>query len=859
MAVKIQTLDDLGARPIPQANYRVQGYNAGASQAAIGQVGDALEKTGAQLLDTSDKLQTSYARSALLKSQVDIENQFQNDQDYKTFPERYNAAIAKATSTATDMIDDPRAKAAFGADAQDAATRGYARIKDLQRAKEADYGRSSLIDLGQQSQDAYLSAPDDSLRTAAVHTYMDAIGLARQKGYITAEQDATMRLKFTQSTAENRLDLMQPADRLRALQSVMAGPAALTSDVSQAISTAAQKNGVDAGTLSRIAMVESSGNPSAVNGSSQGLFQFQPETAKQYGLTNPMDAASSADAAARLLKDNQAALTKDLGRAPTQGEIYLAHQQGIGGATALLKDPSRLAIDALTEAYNGNKTKALTALIQNGGSSDMTSGQFAAKWSDKLNGAVRAKTGSFVDFIPPDRLPELINNARVYARADLQTKSEDAIAAAQNGDSARPPLLSDYTLAYGDEGAQKYNDFNKAFHLGSDIHAVTTLTPQQQADLLKTREPVPGSAGYETQQKAYSSLGEAIGKVNDARRADPVAYAMAYKQIPNIVINPGDPNAMQQQISQRLPFVQQNAAQYGTSLGVFTKDEAKSLTGVMEKMTPGQKLGYLSALQTSIKDPQAYRDTVQQIRPDSPVTAAAASYLSAGQSTFPHTFSADETFRPEAVAEKILIGEDLINPAKTDKATNGVGKSFPMPKEAGSTGIRGSFDDYVGNAFVGNPAAEDSAYQAYKAYYAASAAQSGDYSGVLNDSLSSESAKAVVGHVANINGTNVLPPWGMDETAFTDIAKRRFDAAIASNGFRPDVTRWNDSSLEMTAKPGVYRTRIGNGYLLDRKGNPVLIDVNSAPVSAPTPDQKAMVDKALRPIDTPIPSFGAQQ
>ncbi len=67
-------------------------------------------------------------------------------------------------------------------------------------------------------------------------------------------------------------------------------------------------------------------------------------------------------------EENSAALTKDLGRQPQPWEVYLAHQQGIGGATALLHaDPNANAGDVVGDP------KAITG---NGGTSDMSAGRF---------------------------------------------------------------------------------------------------------------------------------------------------------------------------------------------------------------------------------------------------------------------------------------------------------------------------------------------------------------------------------------------------------------------------------------------------------------------------------------------------
>jgi hypothetical protein len=144
------------------------------------------------------------------------------------------------------------------------------------------------------------------------------------------------------------------------------------------VSDAAVRHGVVPGALLKIAMIESSFNPKAQNPSSSagGLFQFVDATARQYGLADRFDPEQAADAAARLAKDNAAHLQKVLGRAPTAGELYLAHQQGAGGAAKLLKNPGARAVDVV-----GAKAVRL-----NGGSADMTAGAFANLWMSKAGG-----------------------------------------------------------------------------------------------------------------------------------------------------------------------------------------------------------------------------------------------------------------------------------------------------------------------------------------------------------------------------------------------------------------------------------------------------------------------------------------
>ncbi|MGR3571175.1 transglycosylase SLT domain-containing protein [Brevirhabdus sp.] len=156
--------------------------------------------------------------------------------------------------------------------------------------------------------------------------------------------------------------------------------------VRDAIVAAAQRHGVDPGAMLTIAGIESSFNPKAKNpkSSAGGVFQFIDETAAAYGLKDRYDPVQAADAAARLARDNTAALRKVLGRDPTAGELYLAHQQGAGGASKLLASPNARAVDVL------GRDKVLL----NGGTETMLARDFANEWISKANGGGKVSTRS---------------------------------------------------------------------------------------------------------------------------------------------------------------------------------------------------------------------------------------------------------------------------------------------------------------------------------------------------------------------------------------------------------------------------------------------------------------------------------
>lgn len=149
-----------------------------------------------------------------------------------------------------------------------------------------------------------------------------------------------------------------------------------TGGVKGIIAKAAARHGQSAKVLTGIAQVESKLDPKAQNDKSSagGLFQFVDGTAAQYSLADRFDPVAASDAAARLLRDNHSYLAGKLKRAPTAGELYLAHQQGAAGAVALLSQPEKRAIDVV-----GRKK-----VLDNGGDETMTAGTFARLWTAKL-------------------------------------------------------------------------------------------------------------------------------------------------------------------------------------------------------------------------------------------------------------------------------------------------------------------------------------------------------------------------------------------------------------------------------------------------------------------------------------------
>ena len=116
-----------------------------------------------------------------------------------------------------------------------------------------------------------------------------------------------------------------------------------------------------------------------------GHFQIMPEYFNDYGVNRAgaMDLATSFHAVRRYHDRNSSSLRKMLGRELTAGEYYLGHQQGWGGAKALLSNPDLNVIAALSKVVS--RGKAVAHVTQNGGKVNMTAREFANLWINKGN------------------------------------------------------------------------------------------------------------------------------------------------------------------------------------------------------------------------------------------------------------------------------------------------------------------------------------------------------------------------------------------------------------------------------------------------------------------------------------------
>lgn len=145
----------------------------------------------------------------------------------------------------------------------------------------------------------------------------------------------------------------------------------------------AQAQGVDPNTLLSMAYIESKFNPNVANNAYGGLHQISKAQHSKWA-----DPEYNTREALKLYKANEAYARKQ-GITFDVGNAYLFHQQGLGGATALLKNPNLSAAEALkkTSQWKNKDVSWINKNVieANGGRANMSATEFANLWRNKAN------------------------------------------------------------------------------------------------------------------------------------------------------------------------------------------------------------------------------------------------------------------------------------------------------------------------------------------------------------------------------------------------------------------------------------------------------------------------------------------
>lgn len=577
-------------RSIPQSRRQIAGLDpksvAAPTNAAIDaaettgrgaqQIASGLNSMGQSFQRAQDALdENSYldAKGKFLMAKVEQDNAFDQDPDWGTYEKRYGENLSKVRGELVSGISNSKLRRQFELETKLDLTEGAGRIKAKAWDRETKDGVDNLNLAITENTAAALKARDEPTRTAILNSMNARIDAAAKAQYISGPGAKDLKRKVAAQYAQQSISLLPPSEQLTALI-----PGVAPSKITQQALPAAKDY------AARVLDLESSGGKITDNPKSSafGKYQWIPSTAAQYGIT-PDSSDKEQDAAfERFTNDNRTALRSALNREPTPAELYLAHQQGAGGAAALLSNPSQPAIVALTAVY-GDSQKAREAILLNGGGEGMTAGQFTSLWSNKFNGgsgepigkAISGEvppggwdfsqpTGTIADVLEPGVRAEMIAQAtkamldeskaaREAAQVSIAVGTADANQNAYLTGKADPTYEAQIMAAYPDErGAKMIGEYRQNAQMGADNNLIKGTTLLEDAAMLAgaeaaAMEPGPGSA---VAAERYGQIATAIKQKHDALSKNPAGYVIkndpsaadAFDQIQNL--DPKDPEGI---------------------------------------------------------------------------------------------------------------------------------------------------------------------------------------------------------------------------------------------------------------------------------------------------------------------------
>ena len=209
-----------------------------------------------------------------------------------------------------------------------------------------------------------------------------------------------------------------------------------TDNIRAEIEQAATLFDVDVQMMKAFAKIESGYNPKAKTGKYKCLFQLSDWEFAKYWQGDIYDIRDCSIAAARKFATEAAQFEKDVGRKATAAELYCIHQQGYQGCAFHYDAPDQLAWKNMyltgegqekgekwaRKAIWGNVPSDIKNKIK-GGLEALTSGQFIALWTERVNRFMARKVDA------PEHYVEHASKAKKSTQLAATGKNKTKIAA----------------------------------------------------------------------------------------------------------------------------------------------------------------------------------------------------------------------------------------------------------------------------------------------------------------------------------------------------------------------------------------------------------------------------------------------
>lgn len=430
---------------------------------------------------------------------------------------------------------------------------------------------------------------------------------------------------------------------------------------------------------------------------------------------------------------------------------------------------------------------------------------------------------------------------------EIETRNISEMVSRGVAPEGNPKTLADFQRAYQlpERAAQAYASYATAWDTATTTAKFNGMSAPELMAVVKEQPPRPNDPDFAVKSNFQQIRQASAMRIMEARQKDPWQFAQATGDFNAGVADPSKQD-FGDVIKQRAAALPQLMEKYGvTKPQILTAAEAENLGNRMAQLSADDRIATLKQLRGAIADDGVYAAVLNTLRPDSPVTVMAGNIAAIGGTVS----MGGEQVSTDKIASRIARGEDLLNPRGADKKTDGgKGSAFPMPKE---TDMRLQWTTAIGNAYAGFPDAEAHAYQAYRAYYAARAAEKGLTDGSPDGGIQKEAITAATGGIGQIdpnglmNTYKLILPYGMPADAFQDKAAALWKRIGPVNGYTR--TSIDDLRLRPTGENGKYLVTGADQLAVPGKdGNPIVMDFLAPIMPAPSAPGQSQSGKIRR-------------
>lgn len=845
---RLPTANDLGRVSLRPAT-GVASPDLSAPYRAAQQLGTQVTQIAGEVADDQNRLDFGKAQTAWLQGQADTHAAFEKDNDYATMQDRYGQQMQKVTESSASGITSGRMRQEFDNWVNQQNIRGGEQIRSLAWAKEKDSNIAGLNQSLETSRSTYLASTDPATRQQIVDATNNMIQGAAKKGYIDQTQAQQLGQGWIINAATGSLKMMQPEQRLSALQNPTGIVSFLPPDQRQA-------------------MIKDASYESLNTRLSQQQLQMYTGDAGMNALSVPQDALLQAvyqqESGNRHRNADGSLVTSPKG-AQGVGQIMPPTGKDPGFGVKPLQDDSEQEnrrftgdyLGAMLKRYNGNQILALAAYNAGPGQVDgwlkqigdprtgkVSNEQFAASipanetrnyvYSVSANAQRMGNVRSVIDsqeFKNLDgqqqaqiasRTVQIQDQVDSAYRVNIQQRITDDAARAQSGLNIENPVTeaefvrSIPSSATPGEREQYYEQWNR-YKDTLALQPVNNFVMQNSATdglaAVQALKPADNAADFQFKSQQYAQAQQNYRSIINAREADPGGWLVQNDETTKkaFAAYTDNPDLMGDYVKN---VIIQKKRLGIKSDAVIPKVQADALSQALLQSTPDNQSKLLDAIYKGTGGGAPYMATLKQIAVNAPSAAVAGVLMDKPSSLIAQEnwINPDITISPSQASKTILAGSAARKGAKDVKGMS-------MPKE---NDMRIEFSNTVKDAFAGDAQGASMAYDVAKDYYAGVMSQKGDYSGELDADAWKQAINVATGGVYDYNGMgNVLLPWGMSTETFDSQVNQAWQSQVIGAGVKAPPGQYGLQSYGDSQ----YLVKLGAGYLLKGDGSPVIIDL----------------------------------